>query len=117
VLVVSGDQRRVKLGDGELEVAAGGGKDGDRVLVGLRPQDAQLSLRGPEAAEGVAVTVQYFEDLMEFGQATLDLTGGSSDVIVQTPAAETYATGDPARLTAPPERVYLFDPETSERIR
>ena len=54
---------------------------------------------------------------MEFGQAAPDLTGGSTDLVVQTPAAETYAPGDLARLTAPPERVYLFDPETSERVR
>ncbi len=119
VLAVTGDRRRVKLGDGELEVAITGGRDGDKVLVGIRPQDAQLTATESETVEGpgVAVTVQYFEHLMEFGQATLDLTGGSTDVVVQTPAAQTYATGDLARLTAPPERVYLFDPETSERIR
>ncbi len=115
VLAMAGDRRRVRLGDGELEVTASGGQDGDRVLVGIRPQDARLS--GAEQGDGIAVTVQYFEHLMEFGQATLDLTGGSADVVVQTPAAETYAPGDLARLTAPAERVYLFDPETSERIR
>ncbi|MFC7619600.1 ABC transporter ATP-binding protein [Microlunatus sp. GCM10028923] len=112
-LIVSGDRRAVRVGDGELPVAVTGGADGDRVLVGVRPQDALLAREGA----GIEVTVQYFEHLMEFGQATLDLAGDIGDVIVQTPAAEMYAVGDQVRLTAPPERIYLFHPDTSERIR
>lgn len=112
VLRGSGSDRHVEVGEGRLPVAVQDGRDGDAVTVGLRPQDATLG-RG----DGLAVNVRFFEHLMEFGQSTVDVPGTESTLLIQTPAHETFSEGDTATVSAPAERIYLFDPESGARMR
>lgn len=108
---------RVEIGSerGYLETNVTSVADGTKVTVGVRPQDCALARQG--GGSGVEVTVAYFEHLLEFGLATTTVTGMEEGVIVQTPAAEAYEPEQKAVVTAPPERVYLFDVETGERLR
>ena len=89
--------------------------EGISVIVGLRPQDCVLE---PEVSgEGVPVEVQSFEDLMEYGLATLQARGADESIVAQTPPGRTLARGDRLTLRADPARVYLFDPAGGERLR
>ena len=107
---------RVEIGSnsGGLSTAVTDVADGTRVTVGVRPQDCALTA---DAGKGIATTVAYFEHLLEFGLATSTVAGMEEGIVVQTPAAETYEPEQRVVVTAPPERVYLFDSESGERLR
>ncbi|MDT5066431.1 MAG: hypothetical protein QOK02_2586 [Mycobacterium sp.] len=107
---------RVEIGsnNGALETAATGIADGTTVSVGIRPQDCAL-VTGD--APGIRTTVAYFEHLLEFGLATNTVAGVEEGIVVQTPAQESYEPEQTAVVSAPPERVYLFDTDTGERLR
>jgi len=107
---------RVEIGSnsGGLDTAVTDVADGTRVTVGVRPQDCALTA---DADKGIATTVAYFEHLLEFGLATSTVAGMEEGIVVQTPAAETYEPEQRVVVTAPPERVYLFDSESGERLR
>jgi ABC-type sugar transport system ATPase subunit len=107
---------RVEIGSdaGALETAATGIADGTRVSVGMRPQDCALST-GDGA--GIRTTVAYFEHLLEFGLATSTVVGMEEGIVVQTPAQESYQPEQKTVVSAPPERVYLFDVDTGGRLR
>ena len=107
---------RVEIGSdaGSLETAVTGVADGTEVAVGIRPQDATMS-----AAHGLGLqtTVAYFEHLLEFGLATTTVAGVVEGIVVQTPAQDRYEPEQKVVIGAPPERVYLFDTDTGERLR
>ncbi|TPG37365.1 ABC transporter ATP-binding protein [Mycobacterium hodleri] len=107
---------RIEIGSGAgtLESAATGVADGTTVTVGIRPQDCVMTAGdGP----GLRATVAYFEHLLEFGLATSTVAGAEEGIVVQTPAQETYQPEQKVVVSAPPERVYLFDTDTGERLR
>ncbi|MGZ6778263.1 MAG: ABC transporter ATP-binding protein [Mycobacterium sp.] len=99
---------------GYLETSATSVADGTRVIVGIRPQDCAL---GGATGEGISATVAYFEHLLEFGLATSTVAGMEEGIVVQTPAQERYEPEQKVVVTAPAERVYLFDADTGERLR
>ena len=107
---------RVEIGSAAdaLQTAATGIADGTRVSVGIRPQDCALST-GP--GPGIRCTVAYFEHLLEFGLATSTVAGVEEGIVVQTPGTQSYEPEQEVVVNAPPERVYLFDTETGERLR
>lgn len=113
---VADGKTRVEIGSGAgyLETTATSVADGSRVTVGVRPQDCALS---SDAGQGISTTVAYFEHLLEFGLATSTVAGMEEGIVVQTPAQERYEPEQKVVVTAPAERVYLFDPETGERLR
>jgi ABC-type sugar transport system ATPase subunit len=99
---------------GALETAATGVADGTNVAVGIRPQDCEMSTgEGP----GLRTTVAYFEHLLEFGLATTTVAGIEEGIVVQAPAQDDYEPEQRVVVSAPPERVYLFDVDTGERLR
>ena len=102
----------VRVGDGSLIPAATTPAEGTEVMVGLRPQDCVTS--GPADLRG---EVTVFEDLLEFGQATVRVPGVEKSIVVQTPAEESYRPGDEIAISAPAERIYLFDATTGDRLR
>ncbi|HEV7851714.1 MAG TPA: ABC transporter ATP-binding protein [Mycobacterium sp.] len=116
VAKVSAGKTRVEIGSdaGHLDTVVTSVADGTRVTVGVRPQDCALG--GPES-QGISTTVAYFEHLLEFGLATSTVAGMEEGIVVQTPAQESYEPEQKVVVTAPPERVYLFDTETGERLR
>ena len=116
VTKVNGGVVRVEIGSnaGGLDTTVTGVPDGTRVAVGIRPQDCEFTA---EAGRGITATVAYFEHLLEFGLATSTVAGMEEGLIVQMPAAESYEPEQRVVVTAPPERVYLFDAESGERLR
>jgi ABC-type sugar transport system ATPase subunit len=107
---------RVEIGSGAgaLETSATEVADGTRVSVGVRPQDCTLSTG---EGSGLQTTVAYFEHLLEFGLATSTVAGVEEGIVVQTPAQDLYEPEQNVVISAPPERVYLFDTDTGERLR
>lgn len=114
---VDGGQARVEIGSdaGHLETGVTGVADGTRVTVGIRPQDCSMS-DGADG-RGINTTVAYFEHLLEFGLATSTVAGMEEGIVVQTPPQDSYETEQRVVVTAPPERVYLFDTDSGERLR
>jgi multiple sugar transport system ATP-binding protein len=111
----------VKVGSaGSLRTAARTPEAARPVVVGLRPQDCVVE-RGERdasnAAPAVEGSVRVFEHLLEFGLATVEVEGLDESFVVQTPEDVVYDHDDRITLSADPERVYLFDPESGERIR
>ncbi len=113
---VAHGKTRVEIGSGAgyLETSATSVADGTRVTVGIRPQDCTLS---GDAGQGISTTVAYFEHLLEVGLATSTVAGMEEGIVVQTPAQESYEPEQEVVVTAPAERVYLFDADTGERLR
>ena len=108
---------RVEIGSGTgyLDTVVSDVADGAKVTVGLRPQDATMS--AGQGGSGITATVAYFEHLLEFGLATSTVAGREEGIVVQTPAQDSYEPEQAVAISAPPERVYLFDPDSGERLR
>jgi multiple sugar transport system ATP-binding protein len=109
---------------GALATSATTAAEAARVTVGIRPQDCRVQVadaggRVQDAGAGpsVAAEVTVFEHLLEFGLATVTVPGVDGTLVVQTPADVRYAPGQALRITARPDRVYLFEHESGARIR
>ena len=116
----TGGSVTVKVGDNTVVPAASSPEEGRKVVVGMRPQDCVSA--GPSGVasgdgSGMRGEVVVFEDLLEHGLATVRVRGLNETVVVQTAAEESFASGDEIHFAAPPQRVYLFDNDTGERIR
>jgi multiple sugar transport system ATP-binding protein len=107
---------RVEIGSGAgaLDTVVTGVADGTTVCVGIRPQDCSVAAGD---GSGLRTTVAYFEHLLEFGLATTTVAGVEEGIVVQTPAQECFEPEQAVVVGAEPERVYLFDTETGERLR
>jgi multiple sugar transport system ATP-binding protein len=116
---VDGGRVRVQIGEGAgyLDTAVANVVDGTRVTIGIRPQDCVLSTGESAGGAGVTSTVAYFEHLLEFGLTTSTVAGMEEGIVVQTPAHESYEPEQRVTITAPAERVYLFDAENGHRLR
>jgi multiple sugar transport system ATP-binding protein len=114
----SGGTTRVEIGTGagHLDTSVTNVPDGATVTVGIRPQDCALRA-DPADGGGISVTVAYFEHLLEFGLATTTAAGMEEGIVVQTPAQDDFEPEQRVVVTAPPERVYLFDTDTGQRLR
>lgn len=111
-VVVDGG-RAVRLGTaGTLPVAARSVAEGTEVTVGLRPQDCRLTDSG-----GLRASVLVYENLLEYGLATVTLEGVPDRVVAQVDPGMALAGGDTISVGAAPERVYLFDADSGERLR
>jgi len=108
----------VRLGDaGALATSAAGLPAGRRVVVGLRPQDCRTEPVRPDGADrgggrsdrALLATVLVYENLLEYGLATVELAGLPGRVVVQVAPGQRLAAGDRVSITAPAARVYLFD--------
>jgi multiple sugar transport system ATP-binding protein len=108
---------RVEIGPsaGHLDTAVTEVADGTRVTVGIRPQDSAIA--SSDSGRGIQTEVAYFEHLLEFGLATSTVAGMEEGIVVQTPAQDSYEPEQRVTVTAPPERVYLFDADSGERLR
>jgi multiple sugar transport system ATP-binding protein len=111
---------RVEIGSeaGALDTVATDAADGTTVTVGIRPQDCIVSAgHADETGPGLRTTVAYFEHLLEFGLVTSTVAGLQDGIVVQSPAQDSYEPEQRVVISAPPERVYLFDTETGVRLR
>lgn len=110
--VVDGDT--VRIGTAGALRTATPGSTGRAVTVGFRPQDTKVA----DADEpGLTVGVRVFEDFLEFGLASLDAAGVDGPLTAQTPPGVRWRAGDTERISVRPDRVYIFDTESGQRLR
>jgi multiple sugar transport system ATP-binding protein len=83
-------------------------------VLGVRPED--VSITEPDRADLPGVLVVY-EDLLEFGLSTVEVSGVDSRVVAQTAPGLRLRPGDPASLALHRDRSFVFDAATGERIR
>ncbi|HVX43121.1 MAG TPA: ABC transporter ATP-binding protein [Mycobacteriales bacterium] len=100
----------VRIGSASALPISAAVPDGREVTVGVRPQDCRVG-------SGITGTVRVFENLLEFGLGTLAVDGVDGPVVAQTTPGIGWQPGETVQLTVPPERIYLFDPGTGERLR
>jgi sn-glycerol 3-phosphate transport system ATP-binding protein len=104
------DGSAVAIGDAVLPLAARGGAQARRVLVGLRPEHLDLAPDGP-----LTLRVELLERL---GADTI-LHGRLADgvrMIARTAANFSPPLGDIARFAIRPEYIHLFDPDSGRRL-
>ncbi|MCL6437617.1 MAG: ABC transporter ATP-binding protein [Rubrobacteraceae bacterium] len=90
-------------------------KDGQEVIVGIRPQD--ISVVNHEGSDVLKGTVFAYEPLQESGLLTIGLPGVDLRIKVQTSPDVGFERGDLVRLKPNPALTHLFDANSGERIR
>lgn len=84
------------------------------VVLGIRPED--VTLTDPTHAD-VTGTLVVYEDLLEYGLATVLLPRVTEPIVAQTSPGLGLQPGDDVPLALHRDRTYLFDKETGARIR
>ncbi|ADD43722.1 ABC transporter ATP-binding protein [Stackebrandtia nassauensis] len=84
------------------------------VTVGVRPEDVTLTGAAEAHATG---TVVVYEDLQEYGLATIELPGVDTRVVAQTAPGLTLNPGETQPIAFYSDRTYLFETHTGERLR
>jgi multiple sugar transport system ATP-binding protein len=109
--VVSGDGVPVvDTATGRVPLEAGSGvKNGQKVVIGLRPTDLVVDDTGPLSA-----TTVLLERLGHDAQLFCKGADGSFVAIVDKSAR--YAEGDNVRFSIPPSKVHVFDAQTEIRV-
>ncbi|MPY78761.1 MAG: ATP-binding cassette domain-containing protein [Actinophytocola sp.] len=103
---------RVRLSDEtSVPVAAG---TGGSVVLGVRPEDVVLT---DAANADVTGTVLVYEELLEYGLASVELPGVEERIVAQTPPGLDLAPGQQVSLALQRDRTFLFDAESGERLR
>lgn len=103
---------RVRLSDDvEVPVTAG---TGGSVVLGVRPEDVVLT--EPSDADVIG-TVLVYEDLLEYGLASVELPGVTERIVAQTPPGLDLAPGQQVSLALQRDRTYLFHTDSGERLR
>ncbi len=90
------------------------------VTVGLRPESIRLAPADrSQASDDTTLTasVLVVEDFLEFALVTLELPGVGRRLVAQVPADTAPAAGGTVEVRTDPDRGYVFDRETGERIR
>lgn len=108
-----GGEVTVDVAGQRLKPAARDAQDGQQVVVGIRPQDCRTTGIAP----ALTGTVHVFEDLLEHGIARVNVPGVEKPLVIQTPAEQSWSPGDEISFAASPERTYLFDAQTTQRVR
>lgn len=107
------DGGKVRLSPEAVVPVPVAGASGD-VVLGVRPEDVLIT--EPEKADVTGVLVVY-EDLLEYGLATIALPGVEQRIVAQTPPGMSLEPGDRTPLTMRRDRTYVFDKRTGERVR
>ena len=109
------DPRRDRFGRRVLETTVTGVADGTKVTVGIRPQDCTMSAGA--RARGCTPPSPTSSTSSSSAWPPARWPGVEEGIVVQTPAQERYEPEQKVVISAPPERVYLFDTDTGERLR
>lgn len=107
-----GDDTMVEVAGQQIKTTAKDVQDGQKVVVGMRPQDCRTTIK-----PALTGTIHVFEDLLEHGIARAIVPGLEKPIVVQTPAEQFWSPGDEISVATVPERTYLFDAETTQRLR
>ncbi|MPY97067.1 MAG: ATP-binding cassette domain-containing protein [Actinophytocola sp.] len=103
---------RVRLSDETTVPVANGGAGS--VVLGVRPEDVVLT---DAANADVTGTVLVYEDLLEYGLASVELPGVTERIVAQIPPGLDLAPGQQVSLALQRDRTFLFDADSGERLR
>jgi sn-glycerol 3-phosphate transport system ATP-binding protein len=110
---LSADAASVELGDVRLAINAPLQHGGKEIMLGIRPEHIVL-------AQGLTGAFPLAVDFVEaLGADTLahgSIGGSRLQLTVRLPGGARVAAGDTLSLTAPPERLHLFDAGTGQRL-
>jgi multiple sugar transport system ATP-binding protein len=97
---------------GGVSVPVPRGIDGDKLVVGLRPESLEL------AGEGIPARVEVVEDVGAdaFVFCAAELNGESTRLVARTEARRAPQQGDHVSLRPRPDEAHLFDPASGERL-
>jgi multiple sugar transport system ATP-binding protein len=86
--------------------------DGERLIVGLRPESLEV------ATEGIPARVEVVEDIGAdvYVFCATELDGESTRLIARTEARKAPKQGERVALRPRPEEAHLFDPVSGERL-
>ncbi|WP_280585856.1 ABC transporter ATP-binding protein [Halorubrum sp. Boch-26] len=107
-----GDAAHVTWGENSLSLPSAGAVKpyaGDRVVLGVRPEDLTQEMGGPLSME-VTVTEPLGDSLLTRGVV------GDTEMEVSLPPRSAVDVGDVLSLTADPQRLHLFDIETGAAL-
>ncbi len=104
----------VEVAGGRLPAATGSVPSGAKVTVGIRPEYLTLST-GSGAGPSIAGTVVVAENLGTSSLVSVDCSGTLIGVTV--PEENEPAPGTPVTLTAPVQRVLLYDQDSGDLLR
>jgi multiple sugar transport system ATP-binding protein len=105
-----GSNGSVSIGGVDVHVPAR--VDGDRLVVGLRPESLEL------AAEGISARVEVVEDIGAdaFVFCATELDGESMRLVARTEARNAPQQGEQVTLRPRADEAHLFDPVSGERL-
>ena len=112
ILVVEDNERNLKLVRDVLQyagydvIAASSGEQGVALARERVPDLVLMDLQLPEMDGAAALRMLRNDPLTR-----------EIPVVAVTPSDEDWHHGTPVRVSAPPQRVYLFDADTGDRIR
>lgn len=119
-IVATGESTRVSLPSGseiDVPIASAAGLQGAEVALGVRPED--LTIADDDAPALVTSTVQISEKLGEVTVVYLDAVqafeGDDAQTIAKLPGIYHVARGASLRLTAPADKLHLFNDGVSLR--
>jgi alpha-glucoside transport system ATP-binding protein len=104
-----GNATAVRLEGGgvvQVPVASNGARPGEKVSLGVRPEDLTVRPDGETIYQG---QVSIVEGLGEHTLLYLDRTGGDDAVIAKMPGVQRIERGTAVNLNAPPDKLHLFD--------
>ncbi len=113
-----------RLSEGRFEAAgfglatsgwpvSAGAPNGQRVVLGVRPEDLQPRSASADSATSIAVRVELVEVLG--GEALVHVRAGNTDLTARMPSPAP-TTGTEIRLAVPADKVHLFDADSGARI-
>jgi multiple sugar transport system ATP-binding protein len=107
-----GSNGSVSFGGVEVAVPRGAARDGNSLVVGLRPESLEV------ATEGVRAKVEVVEDVGAdaFVFCSTDLAGATTRLVARTEVRNAPKQGDVVALRPRQGEAHLFDPITGERL-
>ncbi len=102
---------RVKAGDLVLSISTEQPPRTDRVIIGIRPEDVEVSTSGETC---YAATVELLEP--EGARIWIDLIVGNIKIKGYSSIGTSISPGQRVYLNIPVERVHVFDPVTKQRL-
>ena len=95
----------------KLDAERARGQDGRKVVLGIRPEDAEIGAMGHGDLSGQAVLVSPLGS-----EQHVNVQVGDVELIVRAPKEARIAIGDRINIAIEPRRLHLFDASTDETL-
>ncbi|MEP2707131.1 MAG: sn-glycerol-3-phosphate ABC transporter ATP-binding protein UgpC [Roseibium sp.] len=110
MLEATGNGTDISLSNGHSVTSTVKTGAGQKVLVGLRPDDLDLASSNPFVSGKVSVREPLGSETLIY------VTGGDGEIVAKVPGKEAPAVGDVVQLGAAPDALHIFDTETGAAL-